>query len=145
MLTLDDFTYFAECLPDAVTRAEAGFHFEEGGCWGMAAALREHFIAQGAEVVINHCPAGWVHAWVEVLGRPCDHTGEMMGGTDYIRSLAVELADERALLAACVAHGIPEDQFFADKAWAQQVIAFAVEGMSAPLPSSLAFWSGMPD
>jgi hypothetical protein len=37
-------------LLDAVNAAQVGFHFEEGGCWGMAQALHEAL--PGSEIIV---------------------------------------------------------------------------------------------
>ncbi|MCC5611311.1 hypothetical protein LC612_32335 [Nostoc sp. CHAB 5834] len=38
---------------ESVERAEAGFYFEEGGCWAMAQALYMEMKAQGLEPRIH--------------------------------------------------------------------------------------------
>lgn len=67
---------FTDHLIDAVSAAEAGFHFEEGGCFGMALALADAFRADGLdpELVLMR---GATHAMVRVDGALYDHQGRV--------------------------------------------------------------------
>lgn len=70
---------FARHMTDAVSAARMGFHFEEGGCWGMALALRDHFASNGQGPVIRIGRVGGrdSHAYVQVGCLAYDHSGPM--------------------------------------------------------------------
>jgi hypothetical protein len=104
----------------AVERAEAGFHFEEGGCWAMSVALAERFAQLGAAPVLRYKGEGFVHAWVEVDGVGYDHQGNLFSLPD---GTTVDSPSAMAHLAA--RFGVPSDQFQADKVLADQVVAMA--------------------
>lgn len=60
---------FVPHLQDAVDDAEVGFHFEEGGCWGMALALKA---VLGGDLVLRD---GFTHAYVRVGSDTFDWQG----------------------------------------------------------------------
>lgn len=100
---------FAINMQDAVDEAEAGWHFEEGGCWGMALALRS---ALGGEIVVRD---GFIHAYVRAEGRAYDWQGEasFTGGRVVTREQLVREA---------LANGCPKDKLDADFEWADHII-----------------------
>lgn len=100
---------FAPNLRAAIDQAEAGFHFEEGGCWGMALALRT---ALGGDIVMRD---GFVHAYVRLDGRTYDWQGE----TDFTGGRVVT---RDQLVQEAMACGCSKEQLDADTDWAEQII-----------------------
>jgi hypothetical protein len=103
---------FAVNLQAAADQAEAGWYFEEGGCWGMALALRA---ALGGEIVVRD---GFTHAYVRAQGKTYDWQGEstFTGGRVVTRDQLVQ----EAIRNGCSAEGLD-----ADTAWADQIIESA--------------------
>ena len=121
---------FSDAIPVAVTNHEAGFHFEEGGCWGMAKALHELFdVCQMDPVVLVREGEG-IHAMVRSLDGAYDHQG--MGRISK-NAVAVNVA-ELAVIAA--RNGISDDEFVNDTMWAQSIVASAVESIDTILVPS---------
>lgn len=104
-------TCFVEHLQTAIDQAEAGWHFEEGGCWGMALALRTA-LGPGSEIVVRD---DFVHAYVRAGGRTFDWQGEsaFAGGRIVTRD---------QLIKEALANGCSQEQLEADTNWADQVI-----------------------
>ncbi|VTU42514.1 MULTISPECIES: hypothetical protein [unclassified Variovorax] len=104
----------------AVEHAEAGFHFEEGGCWAMAVALYERFTLLGAAPVLRYRADGFTHAWVEVDGVGYDHQGNL-----FSLPLGATVASAAEMADIAARFGVSTEDFEADKAWADQVVATA--------------------
>lgn len=100
---------FVVNMQAAADQAEAGWYFEEGGCWGMALALRA---ALGGEIVVRD---GFTHAYVRAQGKTYDWQGEstFTGGRVVTRDQLVQEA---------LANDCSKDQLDADVAWADQII-----------------------
>lgn len=110
---------FSAAMQGAVESAQVGFHFEEGGCWGMAAALAAHFLQHGKDVLVRYQPAYFVHAWVEVDGDRLDSAGVMDPASSlFVGAITVPLSGLAQLAAA---HGCA-DEFEADTTLAAQVV-----------------------
>ena len=114
---------FSSALMDSVNAAQVGFHFEEGGCWGMAAALAAHFFALGKPVLVRYQPESFVHAWVVVDGRSFDGNGEMLSTS----TLFVDAVDVPAAQLAQLAgsFGCCRDDFEADEQLARELVGNA--------------------
>ena len=112
---------FMDHMIDAVSNAGFGFHFEEGGCWGMALAIHDKLRSLGhnPEIVVTK---GNTHAMVRDAGRLYDHSGEAYGFSGRLRRLTPE-----ALLALAGRCGVDEDQVMADKDAAAEIIEAAEE------------------
>jgi hypothetical protein len=111
---------FSQHMIDACTYAEAGFHFEEGGCFSMAAALYENLIADG------HAPKvmameGATHVMVELSGTLYDHQGIVLS-SPKVRE--IQYAALPAYAAEC---GRTDDEYQSDKEWATEIITQAKE------------------
>lgn len=121
---------FAPNLQTSIDQAGAGFHFEEGGCWGMALALRTA-LGPGSEIVLR---GDFVHAYVRASGRTFDWQGEsdFAGGRVVTRD---------QLIKEALANGCSHDQLEADTDWADQIIERArllyLHGDSAAEPDLL--------
>lgn len=104
-------TCFVEHLQTVGDQAEAGWHFEEGGCWGMALALRTA-LGPGSEIVVRD---DFVHVYVRARGRTFDWQGEcdFSGGRVVSRD---------QLITEALAHGCSQEQLDADSEWAAQII-----------------------
>lgn len=112
------------------TYAEAGFYFEEGGCWGMALAIQAQLTAQGyrAEVVVQ---SPFIHTLVRVGDLLVDHQGV----THPVEGIQYEPHTPDSLRAlACDQYGANLDQVEADQAWADDILKAAQA--SAMTPSS---------
>lgn len=108
-------------VQQAVENAEVGFHFEEGGCWGFAAALFEHLQVLGLHPHMEYQPTGFVHAWVRVGADRFDHQGVMRAPAS---SKPVSSVDDMRQLA--LANGIDADAFYADVSQAKEIIQSAL-------------------
>lgn len=104
-----------ECLPAAVEEAQVGFHFEEGGCWGMALALAE---ATAGDIVLRD---SFVHAYVELDGKRFDYTGL----TPFEGKARLLKPD--ALVAEAACHGVDAEALYADREQARRIIERAKE------------------
>ncbi|OUM04487.1 ADP-ribosyltransferase-containing protein [Variovorax sp. JS1663] len=109
-------TCFVEHLQAANDQAEAGWYFEEGGCWGMTLALRTA-LGPGSEIVVRD---DFVHAYVRAGGRTFDWQGE----ADFAGG---RLVTRDQLTKEALANGCSQEQLDADTAWADQVIERARE------------------
>lgn len=113
----------------------AGFHFEEGGCWGMALALHATLTADGhpAELVV-FTPD--VHAVVRVGPWMADYRGVQPW---VPQPGQVEVHTPASLLQAAQARfGCTLDEVQADQALAQDLLTAAQEleadAQPAPMP-----------
>lgn len=106
---------FLQEMSEACERCEAGFHFEEGGCWAMAAALQEEI---GGSIQLRS--DGFTHVHVEKDGIFFDHTGVCSPPTE-----TTLIEGENQLKQIASRHGIDAQAYEADKAWAKQIIAHA--------------------
>ena len=75
MRLVESNTAFTDHLHDAVEASGAGWHFEEGGCWGMALALYDAFKALGEQPQLMLQTDDFAHALVLVDGQLYDYTG----------------------------------------------------------------------
>lgn len=108
---------FLEQMQSACDRHEAGFHFEEGGCWGMAAALQEEL---GGEIILRG--GDFTHVYVRVAGQLHDWQGRAQAFEGPQTPITAQ-----ELVQQAIAHGCTKDEFEADKAWAQAIISTAKE------------------
>ena len=108
-----------EHLPAANARKEAGFFFEEGGCWGFALALHEVLSSQGrqAQIVLQK---GWAHAFVRVEGVLVDYTGVSSASEQLFE---VEPAELRAYAIEHAGH--LDEEITEAMMFAKSVIALA--------------------
>ena len=120
---------YLEHLSQACDDLCMGFHFEEGGCWGMALALHETLLGQAVEHRILVRPHGFVHAMVEVGTTLYDYQGSMRppASTDEL-----VVADDKALIAWAAGAGWSEEEVLADKFQALEVIARAMQIAQEP-------------
>jgi hypothetical protein len=113
-------TDFAAHMIDACTYAQAGFYFEESGCFGMAAAMYDAFTEDG------HLPKlmvmdGFTHVMVELSGNLYDHQGKVL------TSPVVREIQYANLKAHAIESGRAVDDYEADKIWANEIITSARE------------------
>jgi hypothetical protein len=106
---------------EACGNHNAGFHFEEGGCWGFAGALydRLHDTEIPAQLVYTK---GAVHCSVKVNNQLFDHQGEQYTGD---AGLYVICRDELETFAG--KHGVQTEDLLNDIAWATEIIDDAYE------------------
>lgn len=100
---------FIPHLQQAVDDAQVGFHFEEGGCWGMALALKA---VLGGDLVLRD---GFTHAYVRAAGSTIDWQGvaSFDGG---------RLVSRDELLAAARDNGVLQQEVEADVDLALSII-----------------------
>ncbi|CAN7770114.1 hypothetical protein LJR290_007479 [Variovorax sp. LjRoot290] len=100
---------FAANMQAAADQSQAGWYFEEGGCWGMALALRS---ALGGEIVLRD---DFLHAYVRADGKTYAWQGEstFAGGRVVTRDQLVQEA---------LGNGCAREQLDADTDWADQII-----------------------
>lgn len=124
-------------LIDACGENQAGFHFEEGGCFGFALALHEALQACEIEArLAAHADPRVVHAAVIVGQVSIDHQGDApLGSAGRFRAIE-DVASMRALAAS---HGVDEMQLDHDLEWARAVIHTArrLVDAAAPWPQHL--------
>lgn len=121
---------FARHMTDAVTAARMGFHFEEGGCWGMAMALRDHFASAGkdAQIRIGTLCGRDSHAYVQVGALSYDHSGEFTwNGTS-------QAVSESGLMRRARSAGVGHDDVDQDRQCAADVIMHAIQMASEESP-----------
>lgn len=109
-------------IPNAVCNAEAGFYYEEGGCWGFAAALFDLFTSAGILCEIQYRGTGFVHAVVAALGLHWDHQG---AGAVNQSFESVDSIDALETLARTF--GVSSDDFAADRDAASSILRNAIE------------------
>ncbi|KWU23429.1 hypothetical protein [Burkholderia cenocepacia] len=124
------YSRFGIALFDAVSAAEVGFHFEEGGCWAMAQALSQHFGALGKRVLLRYQPTYFVHAWAEVDGVAFDGSGVMNSSSSLVQGALP--ADVAELSAMAIRHGCDENQFESDAQLARELIEHAWRAVAEP-------------
>lgn len=112
---------FDDHMIDAVSNAEMGFYFEEGGCWGMALALFDHFVQEGKQprLVVQE---QYVHAMVEVDGDFYDHQGQISPP-----SLPIVYCDQNKFIEIAEQNGLSFDEVQADREIAAEIISNAVD------------------
>src|SRR3989344_5316262 len=109
-----DLRFMSE-LQQCGDRFEAGFHFEEGGCWGMALALQE---AVGGELFMRD--GEFVHVYCRLEGQLYDWQGTAPAAPGRV-------IDREALLALAAVNGVDKETLQADYEWAHQIIQAARE------------------
>ena len=115
MQALDAAT-FTDAMVAAVEEAQVGFYFEEGGCWGMAAALFETLTRAGHNPIIKYTPTDFIHAWVEVDAVAYDYRGAT---TPQPNSVAIPLEE---LGPVAKRYGYDEEEFISMTADAQPIV-----------------------
>ncbi len=107
---------FTDYLRQAISDSNTfGFHFEEGGCWGMAVALYDEL---GGEFVVTE---DFVHAYVRVGSDSYDWEGRTRPAA---QGRVVEL-DE--LYALANHYGVPPEEVESDRRDAREMIDIAKE------------------
>ena len=115
-------------LPQATARVEAGFHFEEGGCIGMALALQDTLRRYGVEAPLALFPGDFKHAGVFVGKRFLDASG--LG----LQEVTPTLISPQRLFDVAREWGHTHEDVLSDKEWAQQAIDIALEEGGAVNP-----------
>ena len=105
-------------MADACTLADAGFHFEEGGCFAMAVALGRAMVEDGHDPRLAFSPKA-LHAFVEVDGDLYDHAGRVSGRHE------VDYVTEDRMRELAKAHGHDYENFEIDLAAAYEIIQSA--------------------
>lgn len=102
----------------AIEAAQVGFYFEEGGCWGFAAALHDFFTERGIPATIQVQRFDFVHAWVNALGQSWDHQGlrtaDGMCYSDVARDEIASIASQ---------YGVDQDTLDCDIDEAKDILA----------------------
>lgn len=93
---------------------QLGFYFEEGGCFGMALALKDHFEQQGVSCGLA-VQYGFLHAYCVIQNHCFDYTGRTTYRPTNI--LTVE-----QLIDVAIQAGHSMEDIEADKALALEVI-----------------------
>jgi hypothetical protein len=115
---------FLQHLPKACEQMCAGFHFEEGGCWGMALALETALKQQGQPCTIWVRPMDFVHAMMDIDGQLIDYSGLC---TQQGRENLEQAGSRQAVLEWADNFGITQEEVENDEQFATKVIALAQE------------------
>lgn len=113
-------------LADGCEAVEAGFYFEEGGCFGMALALHAEMSAAGGDPRLTICEHDFVHAMVEIDGGYFDHRGK------YPPREAMRPVDTAEFMNLAQLYGHGPEKIESDRAWASNAIAFAIAHNDLP-------------
>ncbi len=128
MRAVTDLPAFLDHMHDALDAARAGVHFEEGGCWGMALALRDALAEDGIAAALA-IQDGFCHAMAVAGGTLVDHGGTMPA---HVRAT---LVDDLTFNLAHEAAGSSDDDVEADRAWAAEVISVARDFAARATPA----------
>jgi hypothetical protein len=116
-------------ISEAFRRAGVGFHYEEGGCWGFAAAMAQHLKEAGAEPTVVVRDEGFVHAMVVLDGVRYDYRGASFGNGHGYRPVHPHELEEIA-----VRNGVAKSEFQADRDEAAEILREALQSMDRPAP-----------
>lgn len=108
-------------LPQACEDNQAGFYFEEGGCFGFALAARTALLQSGLDNVELAIKTDFCHAYAKIGHIFIDHQGASVG----LNNIRVVNADE--LLSFAHENGHTADSISHDQQWATNVIERAIE------------------
>jgi hypothetical protein len=113
---------YLDRIGDACSFAQAGFYYEEGGCFGMALALAQTAdeLNPGAVCRLAFNQRS-VHAYVEFDGDLCDHSGLCSFPKD------IEYVSLEEMRALALANGNDDDSLAADIEAATEIVRAAVE------------------
>lgn len=108
--------------PRAAELLEAGWYFEEGGCFGMALAIGDAVRrTTGERVQYAAKTTTGVHAIAVVRGRGLDWQGTVEDLRDY------KIMSHRTLIALAHRYGSDSAGLAADRDWAAKVLNLARE------------------
>lgn len=107
-------------LPDAIQDAGAGFHFEEGGCWAFAVAMKKILDDLGIRSSIRVLDGKFRHAMVKVGDTLIDHQGVVLESSYQTKDSSVEAISRLGIQAQ------GEGQFESDVIWADEIIRDAL-------------------
>jgi hypothetical protein len=99
----------------------AGFRFEEGGSWGFASALCDHFVSKGVPARVAYIQ-GFSHCYVDVGGQLLDHHGLGERPDENLQYM-----NSGNLLNIAESQGVSPHDFLSDISWAKEIIADAVD------------------
>lgn len=109
-------------IQDACNDHGAGFHFEEGGCWGMALALSEDLQRVGVAHQVMVRTDGFAHAMIEIDGALYDYKGLCVNQSFDVLT---PVSDLQALVSLAKEFGASDDDLQRDRAWAATIIGSA--------------------
>ena len=117
----------SEQISQVMENHDAGFHFEEGGCWGFAAALYDRAESMGLspQIVLDDKA---VHCYVKIDDALIDHQG-YRSDTEVTYSAV----DRGVLFDVAFQYGVSEQDLFSDMSWGKDIIDDAFEA-AAGLP-----------
>jgi hypothetical protein len=122
----------AEHMSEACERAEAGFYFEEGGCFGMAIALHATLTAAGVDARLG-VTTDFIHAYAVAHGHLYDYRGKKVGAIppDFA------LLQRTDFLQFAAEHGHDENDLCSAQDYAQSAIDLALKLAAAATPGPL--------
>lgn len=107
-------------LQEACVAVEAGFYFEEGGCFGMALAIREALASFGLSGGLAYSDS-IEHAVVELEGQHYDYTGKCQTPE------GLKAYTEDAFITKAAQCGKVGDSLVSDILWAREAVTLALE------------------
>lgn len=125
---------WVDYLPQAIEDCQAGFHFEEGGCFGFALAASKYLARSGMETVELALRTDCCHAYAKIGELLIDHQGA------WLQTKPVRSTDEEGLRAYALESGHTREDLSSDESWASQTIERAIslahQAVPWPLNSS---------
>lgn len=109
-----------QSLPQAIEKHEAGFHFEEGGCFAFAVSLKRILDEMGVGSSIRLLNEGFCHAMVKVGDTLIDHQGAVAESKYKTKPASVQEASNIAILIQ------GQEKFESDVMWADKIIRDAL-------------------
>lgn len=95
---------------------EAGFHFEEGGCWGFAAALHDYAHNQGLPATLVWSQ-DYAHCYVKVADMLFDHQGTVMADGKLLQDVP-----RAEIFALAERNGVSRHEVDVDVDWAASIL-----------------------
>lgn len=102
---------------------DAGFHFEEGGCWGMGYAIAKRFSELGGNAEVLY-----IKSFCHILIRVGDDCYDHQGRCDIPPKFTIIKLDDLEQVA--LENGISSVQFHNDVDFANDIIDTAIESTS---------------
>lgn len=129
----------ASAFSEVMQHHDAGFYFEEGGCWAFAGALHDCLARAGIPSTIRYAEGDFIHCYTDIGGQLFDHQGSVVTVPPSLTTIA-----PHELCEVASRHGVDAMQFQSDMAWAEEILQDASDiawgapdVIRAPQPATL--------